>query len=97
MCPARHILRDSVVGPCHILLSRQEVMPPPKVGSLPQGSSKGIFFPTGAGFFHVAPRLLQNPNLLAQPHPDSPQNLSPMYPGMAKELIIVERTRSAQG
>lgn len=55
MCPARHILRDSVVGPCHILLSREEVMPPPKVGSLPQGSSKGIFFPTGAGFFHVAP------------------------------------------
>lgn len=50
MCPARHILGGSVVRPCHILLSRQDVMPPPQLGSLHQGPSKGKFFPPLLGF-----------------------------------------------
>lgn len=95
MCPARHILRDSMV-------SRQEVMPPPQVGSLHQGPSKGIFFPTGAGFFYVVPRLPQasqpastaTPGCLTQV---TPQSLSPMCPGLPRSLSWWRGQGSAQG
>lgn len=94
--------RDSVVRPCHILLSRQEVMPPPQVDSLHQGSSKGIFFPSGAGFFHVVPRLLQasqsagtaTPGCLTQ---TTPQSLSPTCPGLSRSLSSWRGQGSAQG
>lgn len=102
MCPARHIPRYSVVRPCHILLSRQEVTPPPQAGSLRQGSSKGIFFPHWWRVFPCSPMAAAGFPICQHSHtlmPDSGNTPEPAanVPWTSKEVIIVERTRKCPG